>query len=77
VRGGFQGVFPNCGATGPKRESYDEARSKASLVKASIPENRGHSLRPSMICHLSRPATLILQSLHAPDPALSRAADER
>jgi rubrerythrin len=25
VRGGFQGVCPNCGATGPKRESYDEA----------------------------------------------------
>ena len=25
VRGGHQGVCPNCGATGPKRESYDEA----------------------------------------------------
>jgi rubrerythrin len=25
VRGGFQGVCPNCGATGPKRESYGEA----------------------------------------------------
>ena len=25
VRGGFQGVCPNCGATGPKRESQDEA----------------------------------------------------
>jgi DNA-binding transcriptional regulator YiaG/rubredoxin len=24
VRGGFQGVCPECGATGPKRESYDE-----------------------------------------------------
>jgi hypothetical protein len=23
VRGGFQGVCPNCGATGPKRENYD------------------------------------------------------
>jgi hypothetical protein len=27
VRGGFQGVCPNCGATGPKRESYGEALS--------------------------------------------------
>jgi hypothetical protein len=25
VRGGHQGICPNCGATGPKRESYDEA----------------------------------------------------
>jgi len=25
VRGGFQGVCPHCGATGPKRESRDEA----------------------------------------------------
>ena len=25
IRGGFQGVCPNCGATGPKRESQDEA----------------------------------------------------
>jgi len=25
VRGGYQGVCPNCGATGPKRESYDRA----------------------------------------------------
>ena len=24
-RKGFQGVCPNCGATGPRRESYDEA----------------------------------------------------
>jgi hypothetical protein len=24
-RGGFLGVCPNCGASGPKRESYDEA----------------------------------------------------
>jgi rubredoxin len=24
VRGGYQGVCPKCGATGPKRESYDE-----------------------------------------------------
>jgi hypothetical protein len=25
VRGGFQGVCPNCGASGPKRESQDDA----------------------------------------------------
>lgn len=25
VRGGFQGVCPNCGATGPNRESHHEA----------------------------------------------------
>ena len=25
VRGGFQGVCPNCGATGPKRDIYDRA----------------------------------------------------
>ena len=25
VRGGFQGYCPNCAATGPKRESYDDA----------------------------------------------------
>jgi len=25
VRGGYQGVCSNCGATGPKRENYDEA----------------------------------------------------
>jgi hypothetical protein len=25
VRGGFLGVCPNCGATGPKREGHDEA----------------------------------------------------
>jgi rubredoxin len=25
IRGGNQGVCPKCGATGPKRESYDEA----------------------------------------------------
>lgn len=25
ARGGFQGVCPNCGATGPKRESHEEA----------------------------------------------------
>ena len=25
ARDGFQGVCPNCGAMGPKRESYDEA----------------------------------------------------
>jgi hypothetical protein len=25
IRGGYQGVCLNCGATGPKRESYDEA----------------------------------------------------
>ena len=25
VRGAFQGVCPNCGTTGPKRESYHEA----------------------------------------------------
>ena len=25
VRGGYQGVCPNCGATGPKREGYDRA----------------------------------------------------
>jgi hypothetical protein len=25
VRGGFQGVCPNCGATGPKRDGQDEA----------------------------------------------------
>jgi hypothetical protein len=24
ARGGYKGVCPNCGATGPKRESYDE-----------------------------------------------------
>lgn len=25
ARGGFQGICPNCGATGPKGESHDEA----------------------------------------------------
>jgi hypothetical protein len=25
VRGGFEGVCPNCGATGPRRDSQDEA----------------------------------------------------
>jgi rubredoxin len=34
VRGGYQGVCPNCGATGPKRQNYDVSRceSGANLI---------------------------------------------
>jgi hypothetical protein len=42
VRGGYQGVCPNCGATGPKRDDYDDALQGVEWIWKDSTLNRLH-----------------------------------